>query len=112
MNTLNLIDNYVDCKSSTFQYYTHNANTFIDFNLNDNLLGLNVAIINAGSVAGRLFAGSLCDRYGRRSGILTSAIIALVVVAIQASATHEAAFCIGRFLLGVSITVNGTAAPV
>jgi MFS family permease len=70
------------------------------------------AIINAGSLAGGLFAGSLCDQYGLRSGIFASAIITLVAVAIQASAVHETAFCVGRFLLGASITANGTAAPV
>jgi MFS family permease len=69
-------------------------------------------MINAGSIAGGLFAGQLCDRWGRKMGIATSAVITLIAVAIQASATKEAAFLVGRFLLGVSITVNGTAAPV
>lgn len=86
--------------------------TFKDFDLDSNIEGLNVAIINAGSVLGGLFAGQLCDRYGRRSGVAVSAVITVVAVAIQASAVHEAAFCVGRFLLGVAITVNGTAAPV
>ena len=76
------------------------------------MLGLNVAMINAGSVIGGLFAGQLCDRWGRKMGIAASAVITLVAVAIQASATHEAAFLVGRVLLGISITVNGTAAPV
>lgn len=44
-------------------------------------------------------------------GIAASAAITVVAVAIQASATHEAAFLVGRILLGVAITVNGTAAP-
>lgn len=45
-------------------------------------------------------------------GVMVSALITVVAVAIQALATKEAAFLVGRFLLGVSITVNGTAAPV
>ncbi len=73
---------------------------------------MNVAIINAGSVAGGLFAGQLCDTWGRKAGVATSAAITIIAVAIQASATHEAAFLVGRLLLGMSITVNGTAAPV
>jgi MFS family permease len=62
-------------------------------------------------VVGGLFAGQLCDRWGRKRGIATSAFITIVAVAIQASAIKEAAFIVGRFLLGVSITINGTAAP-
>ncbi|KAJ9144701.1 Major facilitator superfamily domain, general substrate transporter [Pleurostoma richardsiae] len=95
MNNLNLVDQYVNY-----------------FNLDDNMLGLNVAMINAGSVIGGLFAGQLCDKWGRKMGIAASAVITLIAVAIQASATHEAAFLVGRILLGISITVNGTAAPV
>lgn len=32
-------------------------------------------------------------------------------VIIQAAAVHEAMFCVGRFLLGAAITINGAAAP-
>ncbi|KUI69084.1 Lactose permease [Cytospora mali] len=68
-------------------------------------------MINAGSVLGGLFAGQLCDKWGRRAGILASAVLTFIAVAIQASATKEAAFIVGRILLGVSITINGCAAP-
>ncbi|RFU29524.1 hypothetical protein B7463_g6815, partial [Scytalidium lignicola] len=95
MNNLNLVEQYTDY-----------------FHLDNNLLGLNVAMINAGSVVGGLFAGQMCDRWGRKMGIAASAVITLVAVAIQASATKEAAFLVGRILLGISVTVNGTAAPV
>lgn len=74
-------------------------------------MGLNVALINAGSVFGGLFAGQVCDRWGRKAGIALSAAITVVAVIIQAAAVHEAMFCIGRFLLGAAITVNGAAAP-
>ncbi|EOO04057.1 putative hexose transporter protein [Phaeoacremonium minimum UCRPA7] len=83
----------------------------IHFKLDDNLMGLNVALINAGSVFGGLFAGQVCDQWGRKAGIALSAAITVVAVIIQAAAVHEAMFCIGRFLLGASITVNGAAAP-
>ncbi|KAH9905963.1 sugar transporter [Xylariomycetidae sp. FL2044] len=63
-----------------------------DFELDSNLLGLNVAIINAGSLVGGLFAGHFTDKFGRKWDV--------------------AMFCIGRFLLGAAITMNATAAPV
>ncbi|EFX04592.1 lactose permease [Grosmannia clavigera kw1407] len=80
MNNMNLVNTY----------------TFI---LGINLLGLNVAIINAGSVIGGLSADQVCDRWGRKAGI------------IQAAAVHEAMFCIGRFFLGAAVTLNGVSAP-
>ena len=70
-----------------------------------------MALINAGSVFGGLFAGQVADRWGRRAGIALSALITIVGVIIQAAAVHEVMFCIGRFLLGTAITVNGAAAP-
>ncbi|KAK5128525.1 hypothetical protein LTR85_003195 [Meristemomyces frigidus] len=82
-----------------------------NFRLNDTLEGLNVALINVGSVLGGLFAGQICDKWGRKMGIAASAAITIVAVAIQASATKEAAFCVGRVLLGMAVTVNGVAAP-
>ena len=112
MNNLNLVDKYVDCQSSSPNLSIDTVNKYVDFHLDDSMLGLNVAIINAGSVLGGLFAGQLCDKWGRKMGIAVSAAITIVAVAIQASATHEAAFLVGRILLGMSITVNGTAAPV
>lgn len=68
-------------------------------------------MINAGSVFGGLFAGQVSDIWGRKQGIALSAYITVVAVIIQAAAVHEAMFCVGRFLLGAAITVNGAAAP-
>lgn len=68
-------------------------------------------MINAGSVVGGTFAGQVADRWGRKQGIALAAYITIVAVVIQAAAVHEAMFCIGRFLLGVAITVNGASAP-
>jgi MFS family permease len=84
---------------------------FIDFGLDDNLEGLNVALINAGSVLGGLFTGQICDNWGRKMGIAVSAAITIIAVIIQGSATKEAAFGVGRVLLGMAVTVNGAAAP-
>ncbi|KAL6408724.1 putative hexose transporter protein [Ilyonectria robusta] len=82
------------------------------FSLSSDMIGLNVAIINAGSIIGGLFAGQFSDAKGRKWGIALSAMFTALGVAIQASAVHQAMFCVGRFLLGVAITVNATAAPI
>ncbi|RSL93126.1 hypothetical protein CEP52_013444 [Fusarium oligoseptatum] len=95
MGSVNALEQYVDY-----------------FNLSSDMIGLNVAIINVGSIVGGLFAGQFTDAKGRKWGIGLSALFTAFGVAMQASAVHQIMFCVGRFLLGVSITVNATAAPV
>lgn len=56
-------------------------------------------------------AGPIIDTFGRKWGIAITAIIAMVGAAIQGAAVHEAMFCIGRLLVGVSVTTGATAAP-
>jgi MFS family permease len=57
------------------------------------------------------FAGPLSDKYGRKWGIAVTAILAIVGATIQGAAVHEAMFCIGRLIVGVSITTGSVAAP-
>ncbi|THZ53678.1 MFS general substrate transporter, partial [Aureobasidium pullulans] len=72
---------------------------------------LNVAVVFLGSVVATPFAGTLADKWGRKWGMAVTAAIALLGAAIQSAAIHEAMFCIGRFIVGVSITTGSTAAP-
>ncbi|KAM0420159.1 hypothetical protein ACHAPD_003728 [Fusarium lateritium] len=81
------------------------------FNLNTHLIALNVAIVFAGSVLAMPFAGPISDKYGRKWGMAITSIIAIVGAVIQSAAVQEAMFCIGRLLVGFSVTTGATAAP-
>ncbi|KAI5197858.1 hypothetical protein AUEXF2481DRAFT_37949 [Aureobasidium subglaciale EXF-2481] len=81
------------------------------FNLTTSTTSLNVAVVFLGSVVATPFAGALADRWGRKWGMAVTAAIALLGAAIQSAAVHEAMFCIGRFIVDISITKGSTAAP-
>lgn len=57
------------------------------------------------------FAGPISDRFGRKWGMAITAIISIVGAVIQGAAVHIAMFCLGRVLVGFSITTGATAAP-
>ncbi|KAL1311461.1 hypothetical protein AAFC00_004406 [Neodothiora populina] len=81
------------------------------FRLTTATTSLNVAIVFVGSVIATPFAGILCDKWGRKVGMSVTAFIALTGATIQAAAVHEAMFCIGRLIIGISVTTGSTAAP-
>ncbi|KAL2835292.1 hexose transporter [Aspergillus cavernicola] len=81
------------------------------FQLTTATTSLNVAIVFVGSVLATFFAGWWSDRWGRRWGIALTSLLAMVGVAIQTAAVHEAMFCVGRLIIGMSITTGATAAP-
>lgn len=55
----------------------------VDFNLDTNLLGLNVAILNAGSIFGALSSGYICDKFGLRWAACISVFYTIVAVVLQ-----------------------------
>lgn len=75
------------------------------------LLSLNVAIVNLGSVVAMPIGGTIPDRYGRKWGMAITALMAILGATIQGAAVHEAMFVIGRFIVGISITLGSVAAP-
>ncbi|GME23744.1 hypothetical protein GTA08_BOTSDO12531 [Neofusicoccum parvum] len=84
---------------------------FEHFNLTSGLVGLNVAIVNAGSIVSGPFAGLILDKWGRKRGMVIGSSIAATGAAIQASAPNERVFAAGRLLLGFSLTIAATASP-
>lgn len=58
------------------------------------------------------FAAVICDRYGRKWGIASTAFVAILGATIQGAAVHEAMFCVGRFVVGFSITLGSVAGPI
>ncbi|KAM6506967.1 hypothetical protein FALCPG4_018779 [Fusarium falciforme] len=94
MNGLQILPSYVDY-----------------FDLTTTTIALNVAIVFVGSILAMPSAGPLTDKWGRKWGIASSAIIAIIGATIQSAAVHEAMFCSGRMIVGFALTIGGTAAP-
>ncbi|RDW87973.1 hypothetical protein BP6252_00005 [Coleophoma cylindrospora] len=95
INNLTLLDGYVEF-----------------YNLDAALLGLNVAITSVGYVIAGPFSGDILDRIGRVKAMMVGSILTIVSVAISGSAPVEAAFVVGRFLLGVSMAISATASTL
>lgn len=58
------------------------------------------------------FCAWVCDRFGRRAGLLIGACILLVGVALQGGAQSTAMFIAARGILGFGLALNITAAPL
>ncbi|KAF0331811.1 hypothetical protein GQ607_000931 [Colletotrichum asianum] len=82
------------------------------FNLNSDLIGLNVAIISAGSVLGAPVVGPAVDRWGRKMGLAAGSICIIIGVILQASASAVPQLIVGRFIIGFASLVNGSIAPM
>ena len=62
-------------------------------------------------MTGSLFAGQVCDRFGRRAGMFSGCLTIMVGSAIISSAMHRPQFIAGRFILGMGIAIATIAAP-
>ncbi|ETW76486.1 sugar transporter [Heterobasidion irregulare TC 32-1] len=69
--------------------------------------GLIFSIYTVGQMAGSLFAGHICDRWGRRAGCA----IIMIGSAIIASSEVKRQFVAGRFVLGFGIAIATIGAP-
>ncbi|KAH7018778.1 hypothetical protein EDB80DRAFT_561512 [Ilyonectria destructans] len=85
---------------------------FEHFNLNSDLIGLNVAIVSAGSIFGAPIVGPVVDRWGRKTGLAFGSVCIIIGVALQASAPNVAQLIVGRFIIGFATIINGSIAPV
>jgi MFS family permease len=56
------------------------------FRLDASLLGLNLALVNAGQVVTGPFAGPILDRWGRRAGMIAGSVFLLIATALQTTA--------------------------
>ncbi|TFY66537.1 hypothetical protein EVG20_g4562 [Dentipellis fragilis] len=73
--------------------------------------GLIFSIYTVGQMCGSLFAGQLCDRFGRRSGMFVGCVIIMVGAATIASSEAKRQFVAGRFVLGFGIAIATIGAP-
>ncbi|TDL21123.1 general substrate transporter [Rickenella mellea] len=74
--------------------------------------GIIFSIFTVGNIAGTLFAGLLCDRFGRRAGMFAGCIIVIVGSAIISCSTSQAQFIGGRFVLGMGTSIANIGAPI
>ncbi|KXH63569.1 hypothetical protein CSAL01_06214 [Colletotrichum salicis] len=82
------------------------------FKLNSDMIGLNVAIISAGSIFGAPIVGPVVDRWGRKIGLAVGSICIILGVVLQASASRVPQLNVGRFIIGFASLVDGSIAPM
>ncbi|KAJ4245922.1 hypothetical protein NW757_009779 [Fusarium falciforme] len=85
---------------------------FEHFNLDSDLIGLNVAIISAGCIFGSPVVGPVVDRWGRKTGLGMGSVCIILGVVLQASAGKVAQLIAGRFIIGFATIINGSIAPM
>ncbi|KAJ4168512.1 hypothetical protein NW754_010425 [Fusarium falciforme] len=85
---------------------------FEHFNLDSDLIGLNVAIISAGCIFGSPVVGPVVDRWGRKTGLGMGSVCIILGVVLQASAGRVAQLIAGRFIIGFATIINGSIAPM
>ncbi|KAI8675958.1 MFS domain-containing protein [Fusarium keratoplasticum] len=85
---------------------------FEHFNLDSDLIGLNVAIISAGCIFGSPVVGPIVDRWGRKTGLGMGSVCIILGVVLQASAGKVAQLIAGRFIIGFATIINGSIAPM
>jgi sugar porter (SP) family MFS transporter len=71
-----------------------------------------VSSLVAGALLGCVVAGAAADRAGRRLTIVGAAVVALVGVALTASATGSALMTLGRLVTGVAVGITSAVAPL
>lgn len=68
-------------------------------------------IYTIGNMIGSLFTGPICDRFGRRAGMITGSVLIMVGAAVQTAARSDAYLLGGRFVLGFGVSIGTSSAP-
>lgn len=74
-------------------------------------LGSIFMIYTIGNMIGSLFTGPICDRFGRRAGMMTGAVFIMVGAIVQTAAKSDAYLLGGRFVLGFGVSIGTSSAP-
>ncbi|EEU36760.1 uncharacterized protein NECHADRAFT_88940 [Fusarium vanettenii 77-13-4] len=85
---------------------------FEHFNLDSDLIGLNVAIVSAGYIFGSPVVGPIVDRWGRKTSLAMGSVCIILGVVLQASAGKIAQLIVSRFIIGFATIINGSIAPM
>ncbi|KIH90510.1 hypothetical protein SPBR_00308 [Sporothrix brasiliensis 5110] len=69
------------------------------------------SLYTVGAMVGSPFAAILSDRFGRRKGMFAGGWVIIIGMIIASTASTLAQFIVGRFVLGVGISIMTVAAP-
>jgi sugar porter (SP) family MFS transporter len=83
-----------------------------DFDLSNTLVEVVTSWVTLGALFGALAAGSLADRFGRKSALITAGALFIVGALAQSLAPGIPILVIGRFVIGFGVGVASVAAPV
>lgn len=82
------------------------------FQFNEIQEGIATATLAIGCIAGCVIAGSLSDRYGRKSGLMLSAAIFLLSSVAMAFSHSSTTFIIARFFAGIGVGMASVLSPM
>ena len=68
-------------------------------------------IYTIGNMVGSLFTGPLCDRFGRRAGMVAGSVLIMTGAIVQTAAKDVSYLLGGRFVLGFGVSLGTSAAP-
>lgn len=75
------------------------------------LVALMFSLYTVGAMVGSPFAAILSDRFGRRIGMFWGGVVIIVGMVIVSTSSTIAQFIVGRFILGLGISIMTVAAP-
>ncbi|GAM37369.1 hypothetical protein TCE0_023r07237 [Talaromyces pinophilus] len=81
------------------------------FHLNTATTGLMTAGAWIGDVLACFIMQPITDRYGRKAGILSSAIVCFIGIILQAAAQNTGMFVVSRVIVGLGSQLSSSAAP-
>jgi MFS transporter, SP family, sugar:H+ symporter len=76
------------------------------------LKGAIVCILSVGTFFGALFAPFLCDKWGRRKGIIITCVIFAVGILVQTVASHIGILMLGRAIAGFGVGLVSVMVPL
>lgn len=85
--------------------------TFDNIGTTGPLIGAVFALYNVGCFVGGPVAAWVTDRYGRRVGMASGALVIIIGSVIATTSKHIEQFIVGRFVLGFGISIVQLAAP-
>lgn len=68
-------------------------------------------IYTIGNMVGSLFVGPICDKWGRRAGMMAGSVMIMIGAIVQTAAKNDDYLIAGRFVLGFGVAIGTSSAP-